>query len=215
MRQTVSEVDDRVSAWVLVCTAVLSVAIAPSPGRASPATTTATAPATDSAHWGELRPHFRLHSLDGREVTQASYGDKWLVVYFGYTFCPDVCPTVLIEIGHVLKSLGPMADRIQPVFITVDPARDTAGHLAQYLGAFSPRIVGLRGDAEELKSTARQFHVYYNPRSLGNGDYAVDHSSYLYVVAPDARLVKVLPDSLTEPQLAAELKRLVQGGSRR
>ena len=159
----------------------------------------------------DIHTQFALQGLDGRPVTQQSYPGRWLLVYFGYTFCPDVCPTVLVSVGHALDSLGPLADRIQIVFVTVDPARDTAAHLTRYLSAFSPRIVGLRGDAQQLEAAAKQFHVYYRPRSLGDGDYAIDHSSFLYVVAPDGRLVKVLPDSIPQSRMATELKRLLQG----
>ncbi len=159
----------------------------------------------------QIRAQFTLQALDGHEVTASNYAGRWLLVYFGYTFCPDVCPTVLLNVGQALRSLGADGARLQPVFITVDPARDTASHLQKYLASFSPRIVGLRGDAQQLAAAARQLHVYYRARSLGNGDYAVDHSSYLYLIAPDGYLVKVLPDSLSLTQLTADLKALVQG----
>jgi protein SCO1/2 len=152
---------------------------------------------------------FQLETLDGHQVTDASYRGRWLLIYFGYTFCPDVCPTVLIDVGHSLNALGPLADRIQPIFITVDPVRDTPGHMRQYLKAFSPRIVGLRGDPKQTEITAKQFHTYYRARSLGNGAYAVDHSSFLYVVSPDGYVAKVLPDSLRSERLADELRQLV------
>jgi len=158
----------------------------------------------------EIHAQFSLRGLDGREVTQASYPGRWLLVYFGYTFCPDVCPTVLIKVGQVLESLGPLQSRLQPIFITVDPARDTQQHLRQYLTAFNPHIVGLRGDTTQLAAAARQFHVYYRERGVGNGDYAIDHSSYLYLVAPDGRLIRVLPDSLPQAQMTAELRQLMQ-----
>src|SRR3982074_1691701 len=79
---------------------------------------------------------FQLQTLDGQQVTDTSYRGRWLLIYFGYTFCPDVCPTVLIDVGQAPNALGPLADRIQPIFITVDPVRDTAGHMRQYLRAF-------------------------------------------------------------------------------
>jgi len=161
----------------------------------------------------ELRAEFSLFGLDGREVTRESYPGRWLLVYFGYTFCPDVCPTVLLKVGQVLDSLGPLQRQVQPLFITVDPARDTAQHLRQYLTAFNSHIVGLRGDAQQLAATARQFHVYYRERSVGNGEYAIDHSSYLYVIAPDGRLIKVLPDSLSQDQMTAELRQLIQAAA--
>jgi len=153
---------------------------------------------------------FQLQTLDGHHVTEASYRGRWLLIYFGYTFCPDVCPTVLIDVGQALNALGPLADRIQPIFITVDPVRDTASHMGQYLTAFSPRIVGLRGDPKQIEITAKQFHTYYRARSLGNGAYAVDHSSFLYVMSPDGLVAKVLPDSLHGQKLAEELRQLVQ-----
>jgi len=167
--------------------------------------------ASPTARLPVIRGQFTLQALDGHEVTQSDYAGRWLLVYFGHTFCPDVCPTVLLNLGHALQSLGSPGARLQPIFITVDPDRDTAARLHKYLAAFSPRIVGLRGDAQQLAAAARQFHVYYRARSVGNGDYAIDHSSYLYVIAPDGHLVKVLPDSLPLTQLTAELKQLVQG----
>jgi protein SCO1/2 len=152
--------------------------------------------------------HFTLNSLDGQQVTDATYRGKWLLVYFGYSYCPDVCPTVLIRIGQALKELGSLADRIQPLFITVDPERDTAPRLAQYMTAFNPRIIGLRGDPEQIRAAARQFHVYYRARSLGNGEYSVDHSSFLYIIAPNGRFRRLLADSMPAEQLSEALKTL-------
>lgn len=153
--------------------------------------------------------HFALQTLDGREVTDASYRGKWLLVYFGYTSCPDVCPTVLVRVGAALDSLGSLAERVQPLFVTVDPARDTPQRLSKYMAAFNARIVGLRGDETRTKEAARQFHVYYRARSLGNGEYTVDHSSFLYVVSPEGRFEKLLADSLPADKLAAEMRALV------
>jgi protein SCO1/2 len=166
--------------------------------------------AQPTAQVSPFSPRFELQTLDGHHVTDATYRGRWLLVYFGYTFCPDVCPTVLIDVGHALNAIGPLADRIQPIFITVDPVRDTASHLGQYLSAFSPRIVGLRGDLKQTEIVSKQFHTYYRARSLGNGAYAVDHSSFLYVISPDGRVAKVLPDSLRDQKLAEELRQLVQ-----
>jgi protein SCO1/2 len=166
--------------------------------------------AQPTAQVAPFSPRFELQTLDGHHVTDATYRGRWLLVYFGYTFCPDVCPTVLIDVGHALNAIGPLADRIQPIFITVDPVRDTASQMGQYLSAFSPRIVGLRGDPKQTEIVSKQFHTYYRARSLGNGAYAVDHSSFLYVISPDGRVAKVLPDSLRDQKLAEELRRLVQ-----
>lgn len=157
--------------------------------------------------------HFALEGLDGREVTDASYRGRWLLVYFGYTYCPDICPTVLLRVGQALDALGPLAERIQPLFITVDPARDSPEHLKKYMASFDHRIVGLRGDGSQTQETARQFHVYYRARSLGNGEYTVDHSSFLYVVNPEGKFVKLLADSLPAERLAEELRALAESAS--
>jgi len=157
----------------------------------------------------QISGHFALQTLDGREVTDGTYRGKWLLVYFGYTSCPDVCPTVLLRVGQALESLGSLSDRVQPIFITVDPARDTTERLSKYMAAFNSHIVGLRGNPDQIRDAARQFHVYYTTRSLGNGEYTVDHSSFLYVVTPEGRFEKLLADSLPADKLAAELRTLV------
>jgi protein SCO1/2 len=157
----------------------------------------------------EISGHFTLQSLDGHEVTDSTYRGKWLLVYFGYTSCPDVCPTVLLRVGQALDSLGKLAERVQPIFITVDPARDTKERLSKYMAAFNSRIIGLRGSPDQTKEAARQFHVYYRARSLGNDAYTVDHSSFLYVVSPEGHFEKLLADSLPTDQLVAELRALV------
>jgi protein SCO1/2 len=154
--------------------------------------------------------HFTLQTLDGREVTDASYHGKWLLVYFGYTSCPDICPTVLLRVGQAMQSLGPLASKVQPIFITLDPTRDTQPRLTKYMAAFDSRLVGLRGDAEQTREAARQFHVFYRLRSLGNGEYTVDHSSFLYVVNPDGQFTKLLADSVPAEQLADELRELAR-----
>ena len=152
--------------------------------------------------------HFTLQTLDGREVTDAAYRGKWLLVYFGYTSCPDICPTTLLRVGQALQSLGPLAGKVQPIFITLDPVRDTRPRLTKYMAAFDARLIGLRGDSEQIREAARQFHVYYRLRSLGNGEYTVDHSSFLYVVDPEGHFAKLLADSVPADQLADELRKL-------
>jgi protein SCO1/2 len=177
---------------------------------AVPATTGTVAPtsALPSAGTASISGHFTLETLDGREVSDATYRGKWLLVYFGYTYCPDVCPTVLIRIGQALNELGALAEQIQPIFITVDPDRDTANHLTQYMTAFNAHIIGLRGDSDHIRAAAQQFHAYYGTRSLGNGEYTADHSSYLYVIAPDGHFRRLLADSLPADQLADTLRTL-------
>ena len=130
-----------------------------------------------SAALPPIHGQFDLTTVEGRRVTLADFKGKWLLVYFGYTFCPDVCPATLTEMGGALKELGPRAARVQALFITVDPARDSAAVIKRYLKAFDPRIEGLRGDAKATDEAAKSFHVYYRKRSVGGGEYTIDHSS--------------------------------------
>ena len=180
-------------------------------GGSGTALAAGTAPATQPTQAvASISGHFALAGTDGRKITDATLRGKWLVVYFGYTSCPDVCPTVILRIGQALTSIGSSAEQIQPVFITVDPVRDTPERLAKYMAAFDPRVLGLRGDAAQTREAARQFHVYYRTRSLDGGDYSVDHSSFLYIIDPRGNFSKLLADTLSSDQLAAELRTLVE-----
>jgi protein SCO1/2 len=154
--------------------------------------------------------HFALATPDGRAVTDASYRGKWLLIYFGYTFCPDACPTALNTIGTALDRLGPSADKVQALFITVDPERDTPPIVADYVKSFDPRIIGLVGTPEQIAAAAKDYRVYYITRSLGGGDYTVDHSSFFYVVDPRGEFARLLTGDLPGHALADELRRLMQ-----
>lgn len=170
----------------------------------------AAAPATQV--WSALPPiqgAFDLATLDGKDVTLASYRGKWLLIYFGYTFCPDICPTVLTEIGGALKELGAKASRVQVLFITVDPVRDSAAVMKRYLKAFDPRIQGLRGDPDAIEMAAKSFHVYYRARSVGGGEYAIDHSSYVYVLDPQGRFVDLLAPDVPGHKIAQDIRKLI------
>jgi protein SCO1/2 len=154
--------------------------------------------------------HFSLHTPDGKTVTDRSFGGKWLLVYFGYTNCPDVCPTVLNEEGVALRELGPLASKIQPIFITIDPARDKAPVLKKYISAFDPRIVALRGDGEETEAAAKAFHVYYRPVSLGHAEYTMDHSGYLYLINPKGKFVQLIVGNVPGHDMAKTLRARVK-----
>jgi len=154
--------------------------------------------------------HFTLEKLDGKAVSDADYRGKWLLIYFGYTFCPDVCPTTLTQIGAALKDLGSTADKFQPIFITLDPARDKQPVMAEYMKSFDPRIVALRGDPMDIEEAAKSYHVYYRPRALGNGQYTVDHSSYIYVIDPTGKFKELLTGDLPGHPLSEDLKKLVK-----
>jgi protein SCO1/2 len=154
--------------------------------------------------------HFSLRTLDNHTVTNASFHGKWLLVYFGYTNCPDVCPTVLNEVGVALHELGPLASRVEPVFVTIDPARDKPPVMKKYLSAFDPRIVGLRGNGEETEAAAKAFHVYYRPVSLGNAQYTMDHSGYLYLIDPKGKFVQLITGNLPGHDMAKTLRKQVK-----
>lgn len=153
--------------------------------------------------------HFRLTTSDGGTASDRSFPGKWLLVYFSYTFCPDACPTALNALGTALDELGPLASEAQPIFITVDPERDTPQVVADYAKAFDPRIVGLSGTVEQIAAAAKEFRVYYKVRSLGNDEYAIDHSSFIYVIDPRGRVVELLTGNLPGHSMAEELRRLM------
>lgn len=150
--------------------------------------------------------HFTLQALDGRTVSDTQYRGKYLLIYFGYTFCPDVCPTTLTQLGGAMKDLGDKAKDFQPIFITLDPARDKPAVMVEYMKAFDPRIVALTGDPTDIEEAAKSYHVYYRPRALGNGQYTVDHSSYIYVVDPKGKFVKLLTGDLPGHPLSEDLR---------
>ena len=157
----------------------------------------------------QIGGHFALSTPDGRRVTDTTFRGKWLLVYFGYTSCPDVCPTTLSAMALALDKLGPLADKVQPVFITVDPERDTSKIVGEYVKDFDPRFVGLVGSPQEIGTAAEQFHVYYRVRQLGNNEYVVDHSSFIYLLDPNGAFVRLLTGDLPGHQLADELRKLM------
>jgi protein SCO1/2 len=155
---------------------------------------------------------FTLTDGAGRNVTDRDLRGRYMLVYFGYTFCPDVCPTTLAEMAGALERLGKDADRIAPVFITVDPARDTPTVMRDYVAAFGARIIGLTGTPEQIAQVTREYRVYVTTHRSGEGrNYTVDHSSILYLMGPDGRFVAPLRTDGTADQLAAQLAKLMSG----
>jgi protein SCO1/2 len=132
---------------------------------------------------------FHLTGHDGRPHSLADFRGKAVVLFFGYTHCPDVCPTTLGELSQVMKRLGPDAARVQVLFVTLDPERDTRAVLAQYVPYFYPSFLGLFGDAATTAKTAEDFRIFYRKVDVhSRAGYAVDHSSGMYVFDPDGRL---------------------------
>lgn len=128
-----------------------------------------------------------------------------MLVYFGYTYCPDSCPTTLQEIADALRRLGPKARDVVPVFITLDPARDHPATLRKYLAAFGPEFVGFTGTPEQIAAVAHAYRVYYAKHPLPGGSYSIDHASTIYLMAPDGRFTTLLDDQQGSAALAQQL----------
>jgi protein SCO1/2 len=154
---------------------------------------------------------FILATTNGRLVTDKTYRGKWLLVYFGYTSCPSTCPATLLEISTALAMLGADAEKLQPLFITVDPQRDTAELLGEYLQSFDPRIVGLAGTPEQIAAAAKEYGVYYTPHRTGPGtkDYVIDHSSYLYLMGPSGTFVRGFESDTSGEYIADTVRQLM------
>jgi protein SCO1 len=149
----------------------------------------------------------------GRPRHLEDFRGKAVVLFFGFTHCPDVCPTTLAETAQALKTLGADADRVQVLFVTVDPERDTPGVLAKYVTAFDPRFLGLYGDAEATRRAAKEFKIFFEKRPGGpSGSYSMDHSAQSYVFDPQGRLrLLVRPERIAE-DLPADLRTLLRAG---
>ena len=137
---------------------------------------------------------FDLIDHSGRRRTDADFRGKLVLIYFGYTHCPDVCPTELQALSLALDMLGTAGDAVQPLFITVDPERDTPSHLADYVTSFHPRLVALTGQHSTIQKVALSYKVYFARTSAAEGDnYTVDHTGFIYLVGKDGRYLDFLP----------------------
>ena len=150
-----------------------------------------------------------LTDHNGKPRRLADFRGKAVVLFFGFTHCPDICPTTLVEVSNALKTLGADAERVQVLFVTVDPERDTQEALAKYVTAFDPRFLGLRGDAAATQRAAKEFKIYYEKRKSGDS-YSVDHSGQSYVIDAQGRLrLLVRPDRIAQ-DLPADLRTLLR-----
>lgn len=149
---------------------------------------------------------FTLTDDKNHTVTDANYRGRWMLVFFGYTNCPDECPLTLQKMAKSLEDLGPLADRVAPLFITVDPARDTPDRLASYLENFDTRIIGLAGGDEQIAAIAKAYRVYYAPgQNEQSGTDLVSHSTFLYLMNPDGKLNALFSQDVTADKLTAAL----------
>jgi protein SCO1/2 len=153
-------------------------------------------------------PAFELIDQHSRPFGPERFKGHWSFVFFGFTNCPDVCPTTLLTMSNHLRSLGDKADRFQVLFVTVDPERDTAAHLANYLSSFDPRIIGLTGSAEEIRKVARIYRVSYRKVAAGQ-TYTMDHTATVFLVDARGRLAGTLELEGAEAGQLARLRKLV------
>ena len=176
----------------IVILAIL-VAISQSPVPAAPAVT--------------VGGPFTLKAPDGAVVTDRTFLGKWLLVYFGYTYCPDSCPTALVDIADALRMLGPEAANVQPLFITVDPRRDTPRVLEDYTRSFDARIIGLTGTQLQIDAVAQAYGAYAVPRltSREGSDYTIDHSVYIYLMDPRGRFVRAFETDWPTAEMAGSV----------
>ncbi len=188
---------------ILLAAAALGPARAqsPDPGRA--------ARLMDDLMWG--RGHvggpFRLVDHTGRTRTDADFRGKLMLVYFGYTYCPDVCPTDLMQIGAALDKLGAAGEDVQPLFISVDPERDTTAVLAQYVAAFHPRLIGLTGTPEQISAAAAAYKAYYAKYTAPDSAvYLIDHSGFVYLMGRAGQYLGFFPPGTSAERMVEIIK---------
>ncbi len=156
---------------------------------------------------------FELVDHQGQTVRDTDYRGKYMLVMFGYTFCPDVCPTELQVISEAIDRLGEAAAKVQPLMVTVDPERDTATVLADYVSNFHPSIVGLTGNLEQIKAVARGYRVYFskNPPDE-DGDYFMDHTAFIYLMGPKGQFLHHFPPTTAPEDMAEKIRTVISGG---
>jgi len=157
---------------------------------------------------------FALESADGRVDTASLRGDV-VLIYFGYTYCPDICPTTLVAVGQALKQLAPAElARVKTLFVSVDPARDAPQRLKDYAIFFHPSIVGVTGSPDQVAKAARLYGAVYARHDVDDkGNYVVDHSAWLYLLAPDGHLGARLPYGSTPDRMLAEIRKWLSSSS--
>ena len=154
---------------------------------------------------------FTLTDHTGREVTDESFRGKYLLVFFGFTACPDVCPAGLLTAAQVMEQLGPSSSKVQPLFITVDPERDRPEQMAQYVAQFDSRLVGLTGTPEQIRDVAARYRVYYAKQKPKDDDfYLVDHTAFFYLMDPNGKSVGVFRHSTKPEDVAAAIRSHMQ-----
>lgn len=199
-------IHSRFRLFLALCVTVLALAAC---GEKSPPPATFTNTDVTGLAYGK---GFELLDHTGKKRTLADFKGKAVVVFFGFMHCPDVCPTTMMEMSNVMKQLGPDADRVQVIFITLDPARDTADILSQYVTAFDPRFLGLLGTQEEIDQTAKEFKVFHEKvPGKEPGSYTIDHTAGSYVFDPEGRIRLFIRHGQGVESITHDLKILLSG----
>jgi protein SCO1/2 len=163
---------------------------------------------SQSAGLATIGGPFSLTDQNGRTVTDQDFRGKFMLVYFGYTFCPDACPTALLQMGQALDRLGADGDQVQPVFVTIDPERDTVEQLKTYAGNFHPRLEALTGTPQQIAQAAKAYRVYYaRAADSGSTDYLMDHTSIIYLIGRDGRYLTHFTHQSTTDQIVAGIRK--------
>jgi len=202
---------------VIGVTASLLLADAGWSARAQTPEETSAARLMDDLMWnrGPIGGPFALIDQAGKPRTDEDFRGKLLLIYFGYSYCPDVCPTDLQQVGLAVEQLGDAGGAVQPIFITLDPERDTAAHLAEYVPLFHPRLVGLTGSAEQIRHAASAYKVYYAKYPPGSPDYVIDHSSFIYLVDENGKYIGFFPSGTTADRMIEIIKQHLPDGSKK
>ena len=185
--------------------------------RAQTPEETSAARLMDDLMWnrGPIGGPFALIDQAGEPRTDEDFRGKLLLIYFGYSYCPDVCPTDLQQVGLAVDQLGDAGGAVQPIFITLDPERDTVAHLAEYVPLFHPRLVGLTGSAEQIRHAASAYKVYYAKYPPGSPDYVIDHSSFIYLVDENGKYIGFFPSGTTADRMIEIIKQHLPDGSKK
>lgn len=160
---------------------------------------------------GTIGGPFTLTDQTGQRRNDTEFRDKLLIVYFGYTYCPDICPTDLQQIGLAVQRLGKAGATVQPLFITIDPVRDTPEVLAQYVPSFHPSLLGLTGSPDEIAAVAREYKVVYSKYQPPNGGpYLIDHTGFIYIVDASGKFRGFFPPGTPEDRMREMIVKILQ-----
>lgn len=156
---------------------------------------------------------FALTDQDGRTVKDSDFAGKYRLIYFGYTFCPDICPTDVQKIGLVMRTLDKadpqLSAKVQPIFITIDPERDTPAVLKQFVSAFHPRLIGLTGTVPQIAAVAKGYAAFFAklPPAEPGGSYLMNHAAMIYLMGPQGEPLVIMPREMTEAEMTAEIRK--------